>query len=68
MDGVRVGNKNIKSTVPATVKDMGSFGECENSSKHSPKNSNTTGGQGVYGMPLFSEAAKVVENKPYDED
>ena len=57
MQGVRTGNKNVPSTV-STKRDTGSFGCEENSSKHKTcENLLGHKGEGVHGMPLFSDAA-----------
>lgn len=56
MDGVRVGNKKPDMTIAKSypVGDISG-----NGSPHvADANKTVTGGSGVYGMPLMSEAAK----------
>ena len=60
MDGIRTGIKKPTMSISKSKDSAVTHGKClENTSKHVAKNSNMSGGQGVYGMPLFSAASKV---------
>jgi len=60
MEGVRVGNKKPNLKVNTSI-DHGKIGRAENPNPVKVVSRCDTSGEGVYGLPLFSAAAKAAK-------